>query len=169
MTKLVEGNLTLDATEAQHAFKLDLPDEKLTHFDLAAVDFVIVLESHVVLLELKDPDDPSAKYHEDRNNFIDRFRKKKHNQKLLRKFRDSFFVLYAYCLNTKPVFCVAVIASEDIGKPERESVAEDIANRTPISALAPEGWKCCPFDKVWVLDFDEWNHWFKKLPLFRNT
>jgi len=169
MTRLVEGNLVLDARNAQNAFKIDVPEEKFAYYDFAIVDFVIELRSHIVFVELKDPDDPSAKYHTDRKKFVDKFTKKKFNEKFLRKFRDSFFVLYSYCLNRKPLIGVALIVSEEIGKPERQSVADNIAHRAPIFDFAPEGWECCPFEKIWVLGFDEWNYWFAELPVFRNV
>ena len=110
MITLDEGNLriTLPHDEATARKFDDAATHGLLDRHMKAVDFMVELQDRVLLIEIKDPEQPDAPA-DRRAQFVKKFMARDIDNDLMRKLRDS--VLYEWaCRTDKPIHYWVIVA-----------------------------------------------------------
>lgn len=111
MTAFVEGALQLDFAGAQSAEKLDRRGEPMP-VGMSLVDFVVEEAERVLLLEVKDPSDPSAQEKAQRRFVRQLAGDQLVNHELVPKARDSYTLLHLMERDTKPMILVLLLGDD---------------------------------------------------------
>lgn len=133
---------------------------------MKAVDFVIEIASHTLLIEFKDPDNPNAQPH-DRNSFIEKLRSGSVDSDLVQKYRDSWLHLNASNrITAKPLRYLVLIACDALGSAELTVRTEELKKKLPQVGLHEQDWSWF-IEECGVFNLNTWNHSFPDLPVTR--
>lgn len=169
MSSLQEGDIVIDVSRAQQAWHFDSGDHQkiCDKLQLKRIDMVIELQSHIVFLEVKDPEDPRAVEHGQDAKFHDRLTNGQIIKECCSKFRDTFYFQRARSALSKPIICVLLLVSERLGTPEVEKMTKSLSKQLPAASRKPDMWDAPPFDKCFVLDRYSWEKHFQGFSVSR--
>lgn len=164
MIALVGGDLRLDIPETVNGRTFDDDRHGLSHC-MSAVDWIVGLAEETYLVEAKDPDDPDARHHGARGEFVQDFLSGNLDKKLVAKFRDTFLYEWACDHVNKPILHVVIVASKAL-EPAQLLTRTDALNRglpsgTPCTWEGPLSKGCI------VMNIEEWNRTFSEFRLSR--
>lgn len=165
MSVFPEGELEFDFGAAQ-AEKLDLPGVPLP-VGMSLADFVVEEDRRVLIIEVKDPSDPSAPppkratFAKDLQSggFI--------NDRLVPKARDSYTYLHLMARDTKPFVFVVVLGMDQVSFDR--TLLGPFSNRLlgRIRREASKPWQRKYVSAVVVVTESDWAKHFPMYPLRR--
>ena len=161
MTALVEGDLRLELPDTVNGRKFDDAHHGLPHC-MSAVDWIVELGNETCFVEAKDPDDPAAKAHDQKDKFVQSLLSGALDRKLAAKFRDSFLYEWACERVDKPILYVVIVASKALDPAllvtRTDALKRELPSGTPCSWTRPIARDCV------VVNMAAWN---RKFPEFR--
>lgn len=164
MTEICEGRISIDFSNAIMAQKFDSKENnKLSHC-MAAVDIIVEIKSHILFIEVKDPDHPQARA-SDRAEFIQKLKNKSHIQGFARKYRDSYIYQCAKRAVTKPVKYIVLVLCNDLTKADFSAATSDLSRKIPTDDYVPQEWHRGICNNSIILDYDGWRQHFPSLPI----
>ena len=160
MRQIAEGDIIIDFPVGASVRKFDNAAHGLSHC-MSAVDYIVDHKDHVYFIEIKDPQSPETKTLTS-EEFFQEFRCGSTDNKLVRKFRDSFLYEWASGQPNKAIYYLVLIGwdySDDAFWLVRN---DELRRKLPIQG--PKGaWKK-PFVRgCAVMNLASWN---KALPMF---
>lgn len=167
MTTLSEGDLRLTLPDPVTGRKFDDAQHGLSHCGLKAVDWILELPDRIYFVEVKDPDDPEARRHNNGDDFLDGFMAGNLTRDLVPKFRDTFLYEWACDRVEKPISYVVVVASMALDRAQLQTRAEDLKRMLPIGT--PARWSRAIAHGCFVFNIAEWNEVFPDYPLSRHS
>jgi hypothetical protein len=135
------------------------------------VDLVIVRDSDVLLVEIKDPSN-SKSNDKERNSYLKRLSDNSLlTQELTPKARDSYFFLHLMMRDEKPFKYIVVIGLDAFDSLQQKAVLSGFKDRllADIRCEAREAWKRKHIADCIVLSVEGWNQNFPKWPVTRLT
>lgn len=168
MSLLEENDLVLAVPDAVVAEKFDDLNHGLSHC-MKAVDFILETQSHILFVELKDPDDPSAKGKQSLKPFLSQFESGEIDAALVGKYRDSWiYKRFNSGLYTKPILYLVLIACSDLSSASLVTRAGRLRKKLPL--CGPDGtiWKDFVED-VMVFNIASWNEAFPNMLVSRKS
>jgi len=158
--ELVEGDLriTLPAGAVGRRFD-DHGGHGLSHC-MKAVDFIVERADQTYFIELKDPENPSAKP-KDRAAFLKELMSGVIDADLKVKCRDSWLYEFAEGRADKPVYYLVLIGASALSDAELMARTEALKRQLPVSGAAGRPWKRPFVAGCAVMNLAAWN---KKLP-----
>ena len=167
MNELTERDLRLTLSGRAIGRQLDNFEHGLSHCGLKAVDWVLELPDWIYFIEVKDPDDPQATRHNNRDNFLRSFRAGRLTLDLAAKFGDSFLYEWACDRVNKPISYVVIVASAALDDAQLLTRTDDLKRRLP--AGTPAGWVRPMAHDCFVFNVAKWNKVFPRYPLSRHS
>lgn len=169
MSYLREGDIVIDVTRAKNAWHFDSGEHQkiCDKLHLSRIDIVIELTSHIVFLEVKDPEQPRAVEHGQDAEFHQRLTNGQIIKESCSKFRDTLYFQRASSALSKPIICVLLLVSERLGRPEVEKMTKSLSKQLPAANRKPDMWDAPPFDKCFVLDQYSWESEFEGFSVYR--
>lgn len=164
MSSLTEGTLQFDFSKAILARKFDDPSHGLSHC-MKAVDFVVKTSAALLLIEVKDPDDPSATQVK-RQEFLERVNNGCLDTSFCYKFRDSFLYLWAENELIPPIIYVVLLSAKGLDKALLLSAAERLKTKLPIG-LSAKSWVRQIASSCVVVNLEIWQSVFPDFPVTR--
>ena len=167
MTTLSEGDLRLTLPGPVTGRTFDDAQHGLSHCGLKAVDWILELPDRIYFVEVKDPDDPEARRHNDDDNFLDGFQAGRLTRDLAAKFRDTFLYEWACDRVDKPISYVVIVASMALDDAQLLNRTDDLKRMLPIGT--PAGWSRAIAHGCSVFNIARWNGAFPDFRLSRHS
>ncbi len=162
MGDITEGDLKISLPAA---IKTRRFDDQATHglsHCMKAVDFILELKDRVIFVELKDPDNPSAKQ-EDRAEFIKKFLSGNIDSDLQYKYRDSYLYELASDRADKPIYYYVLIGAKALVEADLLARTDALKRRIPVFDANGKPWKKPFIAGCAVMNLLAWN---KALPMY---
>ena len=166
MTALSEGDLRLTLPQGVSGRRLDNAQHGLSHC-MKAVDWILEIPERIYFIEVKDPEAPHARHHEDSSRFLQGFSAGKLTPDLVVKFRDSFLYEWACDRVGKPVSYYVIVASEALDVPQLQTRTDDLKRKLPVGV--PRCWTRAMAHDCRVFNVTRWNKAFPQFPLSRDS
>ena len=129
-----ESGYRFDFTNCATAQKADT----ITYHDLSSVDFIMETNDNIVLIEVKNPDHPSATT-QSRKSFLDDLRSDVYPYLISDKFKNVLLCTWARGEKfEKPIWCVLLLEFGMMTKTDIAKLREKVFNRLPFSLNKPE-------------------------------
>lgn len=165
--KLQEGELEFDFAESIYCEKFDDPGRHGLLDRMSAVDFLVEMEDHLLLVEVKDAQHSKA-LQVDREEFVRRFRSKDlTKQDLPRKCRDTFLYLYGQNRISKPIRYIVLLEVETVGIPELHNQMELLRRYIPLNGPDGEPWPRPFVEDCLLVNLESWKAYFPEFPVRR--
>ena len=165
MTKYIEGNLCLSVADGLAARNFDDSSHGLAHC-MKAVDFIVEIPSHILLIEFKDPDHPSA-HETNRADFLAKFSSGNLDVELTQKYRDSWLYLRASGpLPEKPFRYFVLVACENLTSAELTVRTDELRKKLPLKGVGGQDWSWFIQDCA-VFSLASWNANLPQLQITR--
>lgn len=164
MTALVEGDLRLELPGDVGGKRFDDHQHGLSHC-MKVIDWIVDLGNHVCFIEVKDPDHPAAKAHDDREKFLQDLSAGNFTRSLVTKFRDSFLCEWACDRIDKPVNYYVIVASSSLDSAQLLTRADELKRELP--AGTPGSWSRPIANDCIVFNLEKWNKIFPQYRLSR--
>ncbi|MCC4246590.1 hypothetical protein [Stappia indica] len=133
---------------------------------MKAVDFIVEIPSHILLLEIKDPDHPRSQ-EKDRINFIKKIKSGALDVELTQKYRDSWIYLKASGdIPKKPLRYFVLIACESLTPAELTVRTDELKRKLPLKGIKGQDWSWFVEDCA-VFNLRSWNRKFPQIPVER--
>jgi len=137
-------------TVIESGYKFDFSGAKFEYFDalenhiqgLSSVDFVVETETHLLFIEVKNPDNPKATEAK-REDFLHTLQNNELMAEIGRKFKDSLLRKYAEGFKfVKPVKYIFILQFDRYYEKQRKSFRKSIVNDyIPAKKLNSEAFK----------------------------
>ena len=167
MSNLTEGDLRLTLPGSLSGRSFDSTDRDLSHCGLKAVDWILDLPERICFVEVKDPDDPRAMKHKNRDEFLQDFLAGQLTRTLAGKFRDSFLYEWACERVDKPISYYVIVASDALDDAQLLTRADDLKRTVPVGT--PADWSRAVAHDCFVFNITKWNQAFPEFPLSRRS
>ena len=167
MTTLSEGDLRLTLPGPVSGRIFDVTERALSHCGLKAVDWILDLPERIYFVEVKDPDDPRAKKHKNRDEFLKNSAARELTRTLAAKFRDSFLYEWACERVDKPISYYVIVASDALDDAQLLTRADDLRRTLPVGT--PADWSRAIVHDCFVFNITKWNEVFPEFPLSRHS
>ena len=157
MITLDEGSLriTLPHDDATTRKFDDAATHGLLHRHMKAVDFMVELQDRLLLIEIKDPEQPDAPA-DRRAQFVKRFMASEIDNNLMRKLRDS--VLYEWACGTdKPVHYWVIVAIDKLTDADLLVRTDCLKQMLPVIEKCPARWQRQIVADCRVFNMRSWN------------
>lgn len=167
MMEFIEGELKLTVPDRVSVKKFDDPQtHKLSSF-MKAVDYIIETESHILFVEIKDPQNSRALAHKkESNKFIKNFLSSELDSGLRYKYRDTWIYEFNSGNIAKPVLYLILIAIEGLSSGDLSNRTSELRKSIPI--FGPDGKRWSSFiDDCLVFNIEKWNLTFPDLKIHR--
>ena len=167
MTVLSEGDLRLTLPEQVAGRKIDGAGHGLSHCGLKAVDWILDLPERIYFVEVKDPEAPRAKDHNQSNCFLQGLVAGNLTPDLVAKFRDSFLYEWACDRTDRPISYYVIVASETLDDAQLLTRTDDLKRRLPVGT--PAVWSRAMAHGCCVFNIAKWNEVFPQFSLSRHS
>lgn len=165
MTDFVEGNLRLRIPDGLSSRNFDDSSHGLAHC-MKAVDFIVEISSHILLLEFKDPDHPKTPENE-RKKFLAKIKSGALDAELTQKYRDSWLYLKASeGVPAKPFRYFVLIACESLSAAELTVRTDELRKKLPLKGTGSQDWSWFVEDCA-VFNLGSWNRSLPQIPVER--
>ena len=161
MTVLREGELTLTLPDGVSGRQFD-EARGMSH--MHAVDWIIAWPRQAFFVEVKDPASGQARWHRDREKFVQRLKSSALIPNLVRKFRDSFLYEWACERPLDHISYFVILAGID--EPLLLSQSDRLRGELPVGHQKP--WRRPLAHRCAVFNVDSWNREFPELQLTRD-
>lgn len=165
MKEYIEGDLKITFQNNTSVRKFD--DAKthgLTSF-MKAVDFIVEIESHILFIEFKDPENPKS-IPKDVKKFMEKFKSGKLDTDLKYKFRDTWIYEWSAGRIKKPVIYLILITGIDLDAGDLTNRIDELRKNIPM--YGPQSTKWSSFiEDCLVLNIEKWNEKFTLFPIER--
>lgn len=166
MTTLIEADLEITLPAGIKGRKLDdTATHGLSHC-MKAVDFVVELPDRIYFVELKDPDNPSARP-EAKADFAVKLRSGTLDGELQRKYRDSFLYEWASNRADKPVYYLVLLAMEALDDSALLARTDALKKQLPLSGPTGKPWARPFVAGCAVMNIATWNKTLCAMPVKR--
>lgn len=158
MSVLREGNLEITIPNNTGYRKFDDP---ATHglSCMKAVDFIIEMVDHLLFIEIKDPENPSAMLG-NRAQFVSEFKSGKIDEILKYKYRDSFLYEWAAKRTIKPIYYFVIIAISTLSAADLLLRTDELKRKLPLHGPSSGDWRRPIVGGCAVFNIDSWNRKF---------
>lgn len=140
-------------------------DDKTTHglsHCMKAVDYIVELDDKILFIELKDPDDPTAKA-ENSTEFIKKFLSGELDTNLQYKYRDSYLYELASGRANKPIYYFVLIGASVLSDADLLARTDALKRKIPVHGTNGKPWKKPFVAGCAVMNLLAWN---KILPMY---
>lgn len=161
MNELIEGDLKVTFPVGVAARKFDDAAHGLSHC-MKAVDFIVELETKIIFVELKDPDNPSVPS-EYRERCVKNFFTEKLDLDLKWKYRDSYLYELASGRANKPIYYYVLIGAETLSDADLLARTDALKRNLPVYGANSKPWKKPFVAGCAVMNLLAWN---KALPMY---
>ena len=166
MSDFFEGDLCINFPDSVAVLKFDDRDTHGLSHCMKAVDFIAETRSHVLYIEIKDPDHPSA-HDADRNEFFKRFHSGNLDVDLVQKYRDTWlYRKFNAAAETKPILYLVLLGAHNLSSAELVTRTEAIRSKLPTKSKDGTLWTSF-VDTCIVFNVAEWNENLREFPVRR--
>jgi len=159
MPVFTEGNLRINFPI--QPVKFDDPTSHGLTNCMKAVDFIVEEDDRILLIELKDPEDPKSSQVE-KSKWIKKFLNGEIDEDLKYKCRDSFLYKWASDQIGKPFYYLVLVAIDSLTPADLLGRTDELKRKLPIEG--PTGiWQRKFVNSCTVFNIQEWN---KHLPAY---
>lgn len=165
---LMERDLEFNFTDAIEAIVFDeMKDKGLPNYHgigaMHRVDFVVELDSAILFVEVKDPNNPNAREKQKRK-FLKEVDEGILSSTFASKYMDSFIYRWAENKTSKPIHYINLVTLEEelLG-----NLSDEITAKLPPMNHDIPRWQRQVVNNVQVFNIDSWNASFPKWPVRR--
>jgi hypothetical protein len=178
LVEYVEGDLVLTVPEEFTPENFDSGSHGMSHC-LKAVDYVFEIPSHLVFLEIKDPDCPPpakikekkdlARIESEKDDFVRRFKSGAIDEELAKKHRDTWMYKRSeQKVGLKPIRYFVLLACKSLSSTEFLARTEGLRRKIPVNGRSGQDWSWLIEDCA-VVSLEAWNKYFPKIPIVRSS
>ena len=162
-TTFEEGNLLITISNAENAWRFDVPEHGLSHC-MKAVDFIVEQVDRFVFIEFKDPYQPGSTERA-QQRFMSRFESGRLDDDLTYKYRDSYLYEWASGRANKPIHYAVLVAADNLTDDFFLTRTEDLKRKLPVDI--PRSWSRSFVQACSVFNLTLWNRYFPDFPVSR--